>query len=620
MKQADFIHLVRLSEHASADDSRAYRRSVLAFAALGYFWVIGCLGLATGILAWCARAMAQSDFRGAYIWLVIMALSLLWSSLSALWFRLEAPQGVPLSPAEAPALFAALERIRRKTNGPPIHHVLLDANFNASITQLPRYGLFGGAVNYLTIGLPLLLAIDKPRFLAVMAHEYGHLRGNHGRFTAWIYRTRLSWTRLEHHMRGEEGPAAAATQAFLRWYFPRFVAKTFALARQDEFEADRIAAKLLGREVAGAALTEIALKQEWLAQEFWALHWRGASASAQPVGPYSAMRRLLALPLPGDFALETLRQRLRQISDVDDTHPVLRERLDSLKVGKSLPAWSGKPALELLGASGARWLGHFDQQWCAEHAADWKHHRAYLGRVRERVEALTDSLARNNADEMAELGDLKRRLDPRADVYACYDRALHLTPGHAASLRGLVQCLEPQERQLRLDCLSQLFEHSAANRWWACRMAVSELEKTAADGTRDEKALRLWRERLKQSEEAEERAWQELSETPFFQSITPHDLSAFEFGEFLCGIARCEHVARAWLVRKNLHEFAYRRCYLLFIELPGLCDEDRYQLCRQLETTLDLPGQVLVLWAGHSPRLEQVERFAFGPVYVRALA
>lgn len=83
MKRADFIHLVRLSEHASADNSRAYRRSVAVFAAVGYFRVLGCL------------------------------------------------------------------------------------------------------------------ALDRPRFLAVMAHEYGHLRSDHGQFAAWIYRTRLSWTRLE---------------------------------------------------------------------------------------------------------------------------------------------------------------------------------------------------------------------------------------------------------------------------------------------------------------------------------------------------------------------------------------------------------------------------------------
>lgn len=234
MDRADFIHLVRLSEHASAEDSKAYRRSVAAFAALGYAWVVSCLLLAAAILAWVTSSMLRGQFKGAYIWLLLAAGGLLWTSLRALWCRLEEPQGVPLSAADAPALFEALERIRKKIKGPPIHRVLLDADFNASISQHPRFGLLGGGVNYLTIGLPLLLAVDRPRFLAVLAHEYGHLRGDHGRFAAWIYRTRLSWARLNHGLRNDEGPVAAATQAFLRWYFPRFSAKTFALARQDE--------------------------------------------------------------------------------------------------------------------------------------------------------------------------------------------------------------------------------------------------------------------------------------------------------------------------------------------------------------------------------------------------
>lgn len=201
MQRADFIHLVRLSEHASADDSHAYRRSVAVFAALGYLWVITCFVLALGMLLWSGAAMAQGRFKGVYIALVVAAAGLLWTSLRALWIRLDAPQGVELTPADAPGLFAALERIRKKIKGPPIHHVLLDTSFNASISQLPRYGLLGGAVNYLTVGLPLLLAIDRPRFLAVMAHEYGHLRGDHGQFAAWIYRTRLSWMRMEQGMR-----------------------------------------------------------------------------------------------------------------------------------------------------------------------------------------------------------------------------------------------------------------------------------------------------------------------------------------------------------------------------------------------------------------------------------
>lgn len=620
MERADFIHLVRLSEHASADDARTYRRSVAVFAAMGYLWVIGCFVLGAVLLYWALSAMGHGRIKGAYIGLVIAAAGLIWTSLRALWIRLDAPEGIELSRADAPALFDALERIRKKIKGPPIHHVLLDANFNASISQLPRYGLFGGAVNYLTLGLPLLLAIDKPRFLAVMAHEYGHLRGDHGQFAAWIYRTRASWMKLEHSMRHDAGPIAVATQAFLQWYFPRFLAKTFALARQDEYEADRIAGKLLGKEVAGAALAEIAIKSTWISREFWPLHWSAAASSPQPMGPYSTMRILMALPLSETFARETLHQTLRQISDVDDTHPVLRDRLEALEVSKNLPTWSTKHALDLLGPNSAKWFTHFDKQWCRDNASEWKLHHAYLQRVRVRADTLTASIQRNNADEMAELGTLRKRLDAKADVRACYERAIQITPGHGSGLRGLVQCLTDTDHVQRQEHLAQLFEHSVANRWWACRTAVQHLEKAATTGALDDKALKLWRERLKTADAAEARAWEEMTDTPFFQSVTRHDLNDFERGEFQSDMARCKPVTRAWLVRKNLREFAYRRCYLLFIELPRLIDEDRYHLCRSLERTLDLPGPVLVLWAGYSPTLQEIQSQAFDPVYLRTLS
>lgn len=620
MDRADFIHLVRVSEQASADDSHAYRRMVARFAALGYLWVAGCFVLAVAMLVWTVSAMTQGRIKGFHIVLLVAAGGLLWTSLRALWCRLDAPEGATLTPADAPVLFEALERIRKKIKGPVIDHVLLDGSFNASISQLPRFGLFGGATNYLTIGLPLLLAIDRPRFLAVMAHEYGHLRGGHGQFAAWIYRTRLSWMKLEHGMRNDTGLMAAATQAFLRWYFPRFMAKTFALARQDEFEADRIAGKLVGRETAGAALTEIAVKGRWLNTDFWPLHWSTAAGGPQAVGPYHAMRTLLTQPVDDDYARPALRQILIQLSDEEDTHPVLRDRLEALNVAKQLPAWSARPALELLGASSTKWISHFDKQWCRDNATDWKLHHAYLRRVQVGIDTLNASIRRNNADEMTQLGDLRRRLDPRADVRAAYERALQLTPGHAGALRGLAQCIPETEFSQRLDCLGQLFELSTVHRWWACRTAVQMLEKQVAMGLLDEQGLKLWRERLRQANEAEGRAWTELTETPFFHSITRHDLNDFEKGEFQSDIARCKPVMRAWLVRKTLKEFAYRRCYLLFVDLPGMADEDRYHLCRSLEQTLDLPGQVLVLWAGNSPTLEDIQRNAFDAVYVRPVA
>jgi hypothetical protein len=82
-------------------------------------------------------------------------------------------------------------------------------------------------------------------------------------------------------------------------------------------------------------------------------------------------------------------------------------------------------------------------------------------------------------------------------------------------------------------------------------------------------------------------------------------------------MARCKSVARAWLVRKSLRELSSRRSYLMFIELPGIHDEDRQTLCQDLQSALELPGPALVTWVGRSPTLQDIQRHAFDLVYVR---
>lgn len=617
MDQADFVHMVRMSEIASAENSSAYRRSVAAFAALGYAWVLGCLVLALGMVAWALPPLLEGRFKFGFVMVLISGLTLLWTSLQALWLRSDAPDGVEITAVEAPALFEALERIRRKIKGPHIHHVYLNDEFNACIRQQPRYGLLGGAVNHLTIGLPLLMALDRQRFLAVLGHEYGHLRGDHGRFAAWIYRTRMAWMRMHQGLGDDGNVVAAASNAFMRWYLPRFAARSFALARQDEYEADRIAGRLVGREVAAAALIEIEVRGTWMERHFWERHWSKAADHPVPVGPYRSLRKRLArMPEPA-FANDALRQALKRLSNVDDTHPGLRDRLESLEAPPILPEWSGGSAMELLGDDAKRWISHFDKQWCRDHATEWKQHHAWLAQVRERVQKLTAQQAQSNADEMVELARLSRHLDPRAPVQPLYALALQRSPGHAGALRGLVQSLPDEDRQGKLQCLEQLWDGDGDSRWWAARTALAELETSRTGMEHDAAAYKQWRKRLERAQEAEDRAWEELSGASLFARAVRHDLSPFEQTELTTQLARYRNVARAWLVRKQLREFPRRRAYLLFVELPGLEPDEGLALCHRLENSLSMPGPMLVMDADEASSPEELKRHAAEPVFVR---
>lgn len=617
MDRADFVHLVHLSEQASAENARAYRRGVAAFAALGYAWVLGCLLLALAALSWVFGLWSAEPVRwhAGRVMVLLSALGLLWATLSGLWLQQDPPEGVALTPEQAPALFEALERIREKIKGPPIHQVYLDDAFNASIRQWPRFGLLGGAVNTLTIGLPLLMALERRRLLSVLAHEYGHLRGDHGRLGAWIYRTRLAWLRMDAQMQRHDGAMALLSQAFLHWYFPRFAARTFALARQDEYEADRVSAKLLGPRVAASALSEIAIKAQWLDAQLMPAHWARAAEQAQPVGPFAVLQTQLCSAPPERVARTALRAALQRTSDVSDTHPGLRDRLEAWEVSPRLPRWSESGSLHML-ADPAHWVRHFDAQWCRAQGPDWRQHHAWLERVRERAALLAARADRLTADECVEWADLERRRNPQADLRKRYERALQLAPEHAGALRGLLQSSGEAERSIRLGLLERLHATGAAQHYRAAREAVALLEDPA-QGEHDAQALQHWRERLRAAHEAEQLAWDELAEAPYFERIGSPTLDEFVLSELRIALARCRPVARAWLLKRELRAMPWRAAHILFVELQGMDEEQSYGLCRALEQQLDVPGALLVLSAGQDVLIEEVEHHVRTPIWTR---
>ena len=592
MYEASFIDKTSQAERRQPSETGApllpwVRTLELAFASLA-----SCLLLSLAIMGWLSFQLAGRGLNWAGVCLGLLAVFLLWACRGALARQMAGTGGVLLTRADAPVLFDALERLRRQLKGPRIQCVLLDTQFHIGICKDHRFGRFGGKMNCLTIGLPVMLALDRRRLLALVAHEYARFHSGHGRLTQWFY------------------------QGLPRLRFRALSAHSLAGEQQQKVDADRISRRLLGRHVTAAALIELTVKAEWAKHEFWPGHWRAAAASMLPVAPYEAMRALAIIPPHEDFAQECLRQALALSGDSKEGL-LLRGRLDALRAKRQLPLWSSSQAVHMLGARGNEWLAAFDQQWCSDNTAEWKLHRAYLSRVRARGQFLAARFRECSADELVEIAELMLRLDVDADVRSLYERVLQLVPGHAGALRGLVQSLPDAEWELRLACASTLFDNSEAHRCWASRAAVMTLEKHAGERS-DNTALELWHERRDAAEEMERRAIRELAEAPYFASIESSDLREFEKGELLSRLARCMPVARAWLVRKRLAGFGSRRCYIIFLHLPGLAEKNCDSVCRELESTLELPGLTLAVAAGRTLTLREIKRQAFEPVYVRA--
>ena len=365
----------------------SYRRRVLWRAWLGYGFIVLVLFVLLAAIAALVTVVVFGAHFAILLKPALVLLLMVGAILRALWVKADPPKGAAVTRAEAPALFAMLDEVRAKVGGPKPDHVLIAPDFNAAIQQRPRLGIFGWHRNYVVIGLPLLRALSRDEVMAVVAHEYGHLSGGHGKSGQWIYRVRMTWLQLSQSLGGTW--AGRLFQRFFNWYGPWFNAYSFVLARSNEYEADRASAAVAGTHGAARALTRVAAEARRY-DAFWQDLWGETGLERDSVSPHALMGAHFVKPMAGDDVREALNAALAEATDIHDTHPSLRDRLAAL--GETLPvlepvAASGAEAL--LGAPLTATLAHkLDTEWWGRAARNWQARQAQLKTAREALAQL----------------------------------------------------------------------------------------------------------------------------------------------------------------------------------------------------------------------------------------
>lgn len=314
-----------------------------------------------------------------------------------------------------------LDRMREQMRGPRFHHVLVVDDVNAAVSQRPAFGLVGWPRNYLLLGLPLLESMPPEEALAIVAHEYGHLAGSHGRFSAFIYRLRHTWGTVQAYTDHIQGWLGKLVAPLVRWYAPYFNAYTFVLARADEYQADAASAQLVGAAHAAHALKRVNVVAP-RHQRFMEQTYDRISREASP--PADLMNRWAAeaiQPLPGSDAEHWLGLALDRQGHFTDSHPTLRARLAALAVADDQVQ---EPPPAVAGASAARaWLGpmadtlraEFQRRWAEQMSQPWAERHAQAQQQRERLAALCAQATRT-ADEEIERIKLTLSLEPGQDL------------------------------------------------------------------------------------------------------------------------------------------------------------------------------------------------------------
>ncbi len=507
MDSKAFEHLVRRLELDSHASPAAFRRKVIAISLAAYVVLFGALAGLIALFITLMQWALASHRTVATIKIGLFGLFLLpliFIVLRVMLMRLERPTGRELTRNEAPKLFDILDKLYAKLKGPAIHHVLVTDDYNAAICQHARFGIFGGYRNYLIVGLPYLLGATPKEMLSVLAHEYGHLCGNHGKASAWVYRQRRLFVSLYEHVEDGAGDnlLSGAIAGTLKRFFPYYSAYTFVLARQDEYEADRTAAGMAGRTATAQGLVRGHLLGDWVGRTFWPKLYAHADRAEQPpFMPFASMRMAFKANHDEWATRSALDAAWAQASGVEDTHPCLRERLDAIGAPPALPQPVESSAADVMLAAGVgkQLEAELDKQWWEANGRGWRERFRHVSQAQLRIGELSarpaDQLTVPDLQELALLKfefeggaaakpvlaeQLKRPGGPFPTASLLYGRIL-LEQGHRQGLAHLRDAALNDRRLLEeaaqrgYHFLLEKEGEAAANQWWSSVVPEEEM-------------------------------------------------------------------------------------------------------------------------------------------------
>ena len=562
-----YRELIARTERLQAMQPRWYqiRVAMIALFGIGYVVLIAlaAFALSAGLVAILVVAHAVALIKIAWI-----PLAFGYVLLKAMWVRIPPPAGRTLEREEAPALFAEIENVRAATDAKGIHAVVITPEFNAAIAQVPRLGILGWPRQYLVLGLPLLASLPLEQFRAVLAHEFGHLARNHGRFSNWIYRVRSTWYRLLSALEAHRSAASGLFIRFFNWYAPYFEAYSFVLARANEYVADAHSARVAGKEHAARALVSVHARSGYATDDAWEAFYRPAREHAEPP-PAPFTRYLAELQAVGEDSLEgALQAALARKTDMHDTHPCLADRLAALGESAHAPGpVAPSAAAVLLGVLAQELAAEHDQAWRESISKRWREQHQRFVQARER-RAQFEALARERALAPEEQTD--------------YAQSLELLSEHAAALPLLEAALAVEPANARALFLRGRIRLSAGNDDGVADLARAiELEEQATAPACELICRHLSRRNELQRfapYEAKYRAFQEkqalaraertsISGTDRFLA---HELPDGKVQQIAAAVRRHDTLERAWLARKHVEHYPDSPLFVLIVEGSGI--------------------------------------------------
>ncbi|MFG2180513.1 M48 family metalloprotease [Streptomyces abikoensis] len=465
-------------------------RALRALVLLAGFYLIAVLMLGVLVAADVAATLWAPGVAmvKVYVCSVVLAVPVLRGVFLFSTARAKEPDGLPVTEAGQPELWRTVRTLAERTGTRAPDAIVLTGDVNAGVTEDTRLlGLLPGP-RRLYLGAPLLTGLTEAQLHAVIAHELAHygntdtrLAGIALRGRAGVLRTvetlrereeeRIAEERAVQEKAAEEavrkgrkpkkidaGRAGAGYRLMVKpflAYGAFYLRATHSTGWQQELAADRLAARVAGRDATASALRETAALDA--AHDFYMSRYAITGVDIGLLPPrgevFGGLHRLLTAPGRQE-GLAGLRDELPPAEPSPyDTHPPVAVRVELIEAlpddGRALDSRAlgdARPALGLL-RDRERVMADLEGAVLTPKAramarVDWHEliHRSVHARTEEAAEPLRTALGATGATGARATGadalaDLSVLLD-LADAGRLWEVADHLPKSPEAARAG----------------------------------------------------------------------------------------------------------------------------------------------------------------------------------------
>jgi hypothetical protein len=312
-----------------------------------------------------------------------------------------------------------------------------------------------------------------------------------------VYRQRRVFAAL--HDEVERNADESLIHRLLAWlmkhFWPQYNAHTFVLSRQQEYEADRTAAKLVGAKWIASGLIRTSLLGHWIGETYWPKFFKQADTAYKPsFMPYGLMREAFQANYDAWATSARLTSEWQQPSGLLDTHPCLRERCEAVGESAALPPKLDVTAADaILGGFARQLYKEFDERWWNESQQSWQERHDHVARALAKIATFSARPIEDlSVKELEEYADLSLDVESPQAAKPIYQHWLGRTGGpypKAAYAYGMILLDENNDEGL---------EHLTS----AARADASAIEAVAYRGydyvykSKGEDAARVWWDKM----------------------------------------------------------------------------------------------------------------------------